>query len=119
MKFIGVFLFLLLLFGNATSAFAECTGDIQGFWEKRPDGSNGNYESIETFRIDSKNGMISSCERDRSWDSGFQDKGDELVFTYARRQRVLEKAENGEFISRSWVAEHKGVKSEYQIRAVR
>ncbi len=119
MKFIGVSLFLLLVFGNATSAFAECTGDIQGIWEKRPVGSNDNYDMIDTFRIDSKSGILSICERDRSWDSGFQDKGDELVFTYARRQRVLRKAENGEFISRSWIAEYKGVKSEYQVRAVR
>jgi len=119
MKILGISLALLVILGSATSAFAECTGDIQGFWEKRPVGSSNKFKSFETFRIDSKSGILSLCERDRSWDSKFQDKGNVLVFTYARRTRTLRKADSGEFISQSWIAEHQGVKSEYQVRAVR
>lgn len=103
----------------AAPTVADCAGAIRGFWEKRPEGSSGPFEPFETFRIDPASGVLSLCARDRRWESDFEDRGDSLVFTYARRERVLRRGPDGAFASDPWVAEHEGVRSEYRVRALR
>lgn len=104
---------------SSVAAFAACSGDISGFWEKRPVGSNDAFTAFETFEINRKSGTLSICKRDRNWNAEFQDKGNELTFIYARQTRQLRQTADGSFVTPSWVAEHEGVKSEYRVRATR
>jgi len=98
------------------AAFAACEGDLNGFWEKRPVGSDAEFVAIQTFRIDSKTGSLSLCERDLSWDSDFSVKGDSISFVFPRRMRHLSKTKSGSFLTESWIAESEGTTSEYRVR---
>lgn len=102
-----------------TAALADCAGDINGYWEKRPVGSNGNFTLVESFKIDSNSGILSSCERDSSWDSELRDDGDKLYFTYGHRRRQLSRSDDGTFLTPTWRAEFEGVTSEYRVRVSR
>ena len=101
------------------SAFAACSGDVKGVYEKRPVGSAEAFRVFESFKIDSKTGTLSVCERNRIWNSEFRDKGNELIFVYARRKRNLAQSGDGTYVTPVWIAEFRGVKSEYRVRAVR
>ncbi len=104
--------------GFASGAIA-CEGDIQGFWEKRPVGTDEPFQVIEEFRIVSSTGTLSICNSDRSFDAEFEDLGDKLQFGYARRMRVLERVGDDGFVTPTWIAEHQGVASEYRVRATK
>lgn len=103
----------------ATSPALACEGDISIFMEKRPIGSSDDYSVIEESKLDSKSGVITVCGRDRSWDGGYETVGDGFSTTVGRRERTFAPAGGNVFLSNTYEAEHKGVKSEYRFRAER
>ena len=96
-------------------AFADCTGDLKGYFEKQPL-SGGAFEAVQTFTINSDTGMIEQCERDNAFDGNFAQDGDRMQFGYARRMRELTRGADGDFVTGSWQAEFDGVTSVYRIR---
>ena len=102
-------------FGWASAAYT-CSGDLAGFFEKRSPGSDGDFQVVEEFKIDSTTGELSICGRNDTFNSEFNKESGTMTFGYRRRLRTLKQSGQGAFLSDTWQAEFQGKTSDYRIR---
>ena len=78
---------------------ADCVGDLEGAWERRPAVTGGTFEPVEEFRIDSRTGILQDCTRDVDFDARLIRDGAALTFLYRARSQELRRVRPGVYVS--------------------
>ncbi len=100
----------------AGSAHANCNGDLEGAWERRPAFSADEFEPVEEFRLNSVTGQLEDCTRDISYDARLTKTGRSFTFLYRAQAQTLHPVGDGLYVSKLETRAQDGQRWQYRFR---